>query len=466
MYLPFCLNFTHHPVPGRWGQVRARAFLGLVLFVLTLLCFFPRPADAQRLIRDTEIENAIRVYLAPLYTVAGLDPLAVKIHIVNDPGLNAFVSNGQQVFIHTGLLTRAEHPGQVIGVLAHELGHITGGHLARFGKGLEDAQDQNLAALLLGIPAAILTGRADAALAASALGQQLGERSLLRYTREMEQGADQAGVDFLDQAGFSSRGLLEFMKILRSQQALYSANRNPYIQTHPLTEDRMRFVEAHLEKSPLADAAMPADMIYLHDRMRAKLVGFLSPEQVPKIFHESDQTQPANYARIVAAMQNQDFETALNGIEAQIRSSPQDPFLHELRGDILRNAGRVREAIEPYSRAVELLPWAALVRVALAQVMLETGDYSLEDAALDHAVNALRYEKDLIGAWRIKGIVHERRGERGQAVLAQAEVSILTGKKKDAADIAKRAMALLPEGSASWLRAQDINIEASRKDPE
>lgn len=451
-----------------WNGTSARAtstrlFIAACLFLASAFVT-SAPASAQNLIRDTEIENAIRVYMTPLMDAAGLDPYAIKIHIVNNNALNAFVSNGQQVFIHTGLLMRAESPLEVMGVLAHELGHVAGGHLARFGEGLENAQTASVAALLLGIPAAILSGRAEAAAAAASLGTQIGTRSLLTYTREMEQAADQAGVGYLDQAGYSSEGLRDFMAILKQEQALTSDNRNPYIQTHPLTDNRIRFIESHIATSPQTGKPAPDDLVYIHNRTRAKLIGYLLPEQVDKIYPPHDISQPARYARIIAAMRTQDFETALSGIDAEISATPDDVFLYELKGDILRNAGRVREAIDPYRKAVEMLPWAALIRSALAQMLLQTNDIRLEDEAMENAIQALRYDSDLISAYRAKGTVHERRGERGQAVLAQAEAAIRGGDRKRAKEVSDRAMALLPEGSAGWLRAQDINIQASRDD--
>lgn len=426
------------------------------------------PAAAQRrgpsLIRDTEIENTIRVYTAPIFKAAGLDPSVVQIHLVNDPALNAFVANGQRIYIHTGLLMRAEDPGEVIGVLAHETGHITGGHLARFGDGIADAQNANLLALLLGIPAAVLSGRGDVAAAALALGTQVGTRQFLSYTRANEQSADQAAVGFLDQAGISSQGMLEFMELLTREEKLYVENPNPYTRTHPLSRDRVDFIRNHLENSELKNADLDPSYQVLHDRMRAKLRGFiLPPHQTYQLYPEEDKSVPARYARAIALMQESQTPQAVAAIDALIVDYPDDPFFLELKGDILRDGARLEESIEPYRAALEILPWSALIRASLARTLIELNNPDYDDEAEKQLREALRYEPWMSSAWRLLATVHGRRGEFGEASLAQAEEAINQGRKDAALGHAKRALDQLPNGSPGWLRAQDIEVQASRK---
>jgi len=426
------------------------------------------PAAAQRrgpsLIRDTEIENTIRVYTAPIFKAAGLDPSVVQIHLVNDPALNAFVANGQRIYIHTGLLMRAEDPGEVIGVLAHETGHITGGHLARFGDGIADAQNANLLALLLGIPAAVLSGRGDVAAAALALGTQVGTRQFLSYTRANEQSADQAAVGFLDQAGISSQGMLEFMELLTREEKLYVENPNPYTRTHPLSRDRVDFIRNHLENSELKNADLDPSYQVLHDRMRAKLRGFiLPPHQTYQLYPEEDKSVPARYARAIALMQESQTPQAVAAIDALIADYPDDPFFLELKGDILRDGARLEESIEPYRAALEILPWSALIRASLARTLIELNNPDYDDEAEKQLREALRYEPWMSSAWRLLATVHGRRGEFGEASLAQAEEAINQGRKDAALGHAKRALDQLPNGSPGWLRAQDIEVQASRK---
>lgn len=411
-------------------------------------------------IRDTEIENTIRYYLQPIYDAAGVDASTVKIHLIRDDRLNAFVANGQRIFVHTGLLMKADKPEQVIGVLAHELGHITGGHLSQFKENIENAQAQAIAGMLIGIGAALATGESQAAAAGTALGRQLGERSFLQYTRANEQAADQAAVTYLDAAGISSIGLKEFMELLHQQDRLYSEGANPYTRTHPLSADRITFLENHVANSAATANELHYTYPLVHGRMKAKLVGYLSPQQTIANFPMSDTSAAARYARSIAFMEMARTEEALVDIDALLEASPEDPFYWETKGDIFRRAGRLSDAAEAYREAIRILPWAALIRTSLAQVLIEQNSPDLLQEALENATVAVGYEPDLMRAWTLKGTAHQRRGEIGMVALTQAEVALRRNQKDIAARHAERAMELLPEGSASWLQAQDISYRA------
>lgn len=425
------------------------------------------PALAQdrgiSFIRDTEIENTIRFYLSPIYQVAGVDASAVSINIIQEQMLNAFVAGGQRIFINTGLLMRAETPDQVIGVLAHELGHITGGHLSQFKDAIENAQAYAIAGLLLGIGGALATGDGQAVAAGTMLGRQGAERSFLSYSRANEQAADQAAVTFLDDAGISSQGMVEFMTILKEQDRLYSEGANPYTRTHPLTQDRINFLQHHVETSRISDHKLPEIYNQVHDRMRAKLLGYINPQEALNRYPEADTSVPARYARAIAYMQLVKQDKSLEEIDSLLAESPDDPFFWETKGDIMRTASRLEEAAVAYRKAVEILPWAALIRVNLAQVLLEQGQPDLLQEALDNANVALSYEPDMIMAWNRKGEAHQRRGDTGMAYLCQAEVALRRGEKAQAQVLSQRAMENLPENSASWLQAQDISYRADDK---
>lgn len=414
-------------------------------------------------IRDTEIENTIRYYLQPIYEAAGVDASTVQIHLIADDRLNAFVANGQRIFVNTGLLARADTPNQVIGVLAHELGHITGGHLSQFKENIANAQTMAIAGMLLGMGAALATGEGQAAAAGTMLGQQIGERSFLQYTRANEQAADQAAVTYMDDAGISSRGLMQFMKILQEQDRLYSAGANPYTRTHPLTEDRITFLENHVQTSKVSNNDLPFEFGLVHGRMRAKLAGYLKPQDTINRFPPTDTSPPARYARSIAYMELYKTDKAIEEIDALLAESPDDPFFWETKGDIYRKAGRLPESAEAYRRAVEILPWASLIRTNLAQVLLEGRSPDDLAEALDNANVAVGYEPNLIRAWNLKGQAHQRMGDAGMVYLTQAEVALRTGEKKQAKALAGRAMEILEEGSASWLQAQDISYRADGK---
>ena len=442
---------------------RGMRLLLVLLVAIVTLAANRASAQGLALIRDTEIENTIRVYSAPLLRAAGLDPSAVQIHIVNDQRLNAFVAGGMRIFVHTGLLTTAQHPGQVIGVLAHEIGHISGGHLSRIKEGLKAATAQSVIAAILGGAAAAASGQPEGIAAAVGVGAAVGQRSILKYTRGMEQAADQAAINFLDTTGQSSRGLLEFMEILKAQEGIYGAGGDPYTRSHPLTVDRIRFVQNHVEKSRFSDVPIAPDLIAAHERMRGKLNGFLDlPANTLNRYRADDQGLEAQYARAIAHMKLSDTETSLSVLDPLIAKSPKDPFLHELRGDILRDAGRTREAGDSYRKAIEILPWAALIRLSLAQTQLAVNDPNDLNEIVANVREAIRYEPRIPRAWRQLATAYGRLNQQGLVSHALAEEAILKGDSRSAIRFAKRAMAALPEGSAEWIRAQDIELEAQR----
>lgn len=440
----------------------------LTIFVAGLLSGTSASSLAQGrsggLIRDVEIENTIRVYTAPIFAAADLDINAVRIHLVNDKRLNAFVSGGQQIFINTGLLMQADYPEEVIGVIAHETGHITGGHLARFQEGAEAAQAQAIATMLLGVPLAILSGRGDVAAASVSLGSHIGQRSMLQYTRSMEQGADQAALNFLDEAKISSGGLLRFLSRVGEMEKLYSASTNEYTRSHPLTKNRLDHIENHLLISKYTDDRLPREYVMLHERMRAKLRGYMLPaNEVANLYPQSDQSVPAKYARAINLMRQHKTADSLKITNGLIENSPKDPFFYELKGDILRDAGELEKSIAPYEKSLEILPWAALIRVSLAHVQIELDKPDYYSQAIINLRDALRYEPSNLRAWKLLATAYGRTEDYGNAALAQAEYADRRGDKAAALKNATKAQNLLPVGSAGRLRAEDIEFRAKEK---
>ncbi len=424
-------------------------------------------ARAISLIRDTELENTIRVFSAPIFDAAGLQASDIQIHIVNDPTLNAFVAGGQRLFINTGLLMRAKHAGQVIGVIAHETGHISGGHLVRLQESLSHSTAKSILTLVLGGLAAVASGQAEAAGAVIAGGATVQQRSLLSYTRSMEQAADQAAAGFLEESGYSGRGLMEFLGTLSGQELLSTESQDPYLRSHPLTQDRIEFMRRHVATSKNSNNPLPIDIQRAHDRMRAKLKGFINPpSRTLREYKADDQSFHARYARAIAYKELHKIDKSLEILDNLISEKPNDPFLYELKGDVLQDAGRVAESIAPYSKAIEILPWAALIRVNLAQSQLETNEPAMSDAALENLQQALRYEPEIPLLWRLLATAYARKDDQAHVMLALAEEAMLNGKRSEAQHRAKRAMDLLSEGSASWVRAQDIQNATKKKKEE
>lgn len=446
----------------------ARPFpLVLAVLLLAAAVLAPlRPADAQRtisLIRDAEIEQALTTLAGPIFTVSGVNPRSVTFHLVNDSGLNAFVMGGQNIYFNTGLITRTRNAGELLGVLAHEMGHVAGGHLARGHEEMEAARRTALIATILGMGAAVASGDGRAGVAIVGGGLGAAERGFLSFTRAMESAADQAALAYLDRAALSARGMLAFLERMESEELVPEAYQSEYVRTHPLTRDRVDRVRAHVARSAYSDRPMPAEFEELHARMQAKILGFLHPQQALRDYSADDPSFAARYARAIATYKRGDPAAALAAIDGLIAEEPANPFLHELRGQIYLETGRLAEARGPYARANDLLPNNALILTALAQTLMEGGEGELRQA-IDHLERAVRYDRTGGGpiTWRLLATAYGRVGELDRAHLAMAEEALARRDTGTAREQAQRALRSLPEGSSGWLRAQDILALADR----
>jgi predicted Zn-dependent protease len=444
------------------GILRRRGS-GLALVVAAVLAF-SLPAAAQRtLIRDAESEGTIRAYATPIFQAAGLATDDVEIFIIRDGQINAFVAGGQKMFMNTGLILRSESANQIMGVIAHETGHITGGHLSRIQDELKGATAVQILSMVLGAAAAV-AGRGDAGMAIVGAGTTVATSNVLSFSRAQESAADQAGLTFLERSGYSAKGMLEFFEILSGQEILSQARQSPYVRTHPLTRERIDTVRSSLGNARYADARVSAEFDRMHKRMKAKLFAFIEPpSRTMMTYKESDTSEAARYARAIAYYRIPDMAKALPLIDGLIAEFPGDPFYWEMKGQMLFENGRVRDAVAAYGEAVRLLPTAPLIRVGYAQAEIELDRPELTRDALIHLNAAVHADRDYGLAWRLLAIAHGREGRVGEAALALAEQAMVENRMPDATQQAVRALRLLPEGTPSWLRAQDIKIEADSK---
>ncbi len=433
------------------------------LVVLGLLAAQPAAAQGRMsFIRDAEIESTIRMFAEPIFRAAGVSPRSVDIYIVNNQTLNAFVAGGQNLFIHTGLLTNARNAGELIGVIAHETGHIAGGHIVQGQDALANAQRTALISTLLGIAAAIASGDPRAAGAVTSGGMQLAERNFLSYTRGMESSADQAALTYLERTGLSAEGLLSFMETLEDQELVPTSRQVEYVRTHPLTRDRVDTLRAAVSSSPTTGRPLPAGWVERFARMQAKLVGFLMPHVALRQY-AGDTSVAGRYGRAIAQYRNGDLDGALALMNQLLAEAPNDPYFNELVGQMLLEHGRLDEARTYYQRAVQVLPDEPLILVALAQTRLDSDDPAELQGAirdLERAVRAPGGDTPL--AWRLLATAYGRTGDLGMAALALAEEAMATGDGDLARRQARRALEALPNGSAGWLRAQDIQRAAER----
>ena len=440
-----------------------RPIFGLAVAALLIagLAFFPAghaQAQGQSLafIRDTEAERVLRSKLDPILLAAGLVPQDVHLYIVNDPSINAFVAEGQNMFLHTGLLMALDTPNQITGVMAHETGHMAHGDLIRATQGMKAATIPLLLSMAAGL-AAIIAGAGEAGEAILLAGQQIAERTFLAFSRTVEANADQAGMRFLTATHQSGEGMLQVFKKFQGQEILSSQRIDPFAQTHPAPADRIAALQVLVDASPYRDVKDSPETIYAFDMVRAKLRGYIQPSEVTlRQYPLTDSGKPARYARAMAYFKAPDMQKALTEIEGLLSDEPQNPYFLEMYGQIKVEMGKVEEGIIPYRKAVEILPDAPLIRVALGAALLGAENPQYAREASTQLQMGLKQDSDDPYGWYELAEAWSRLGQTGKAELATAERYFILGVYPPAIQFAGRAQRYLPQGSTDWQRAVDI----------
>jgi predicted Zn-dependent protease len=418
------------------------------------------PAHAQRggipLIRDAEIEQLLREYSAPVLKAANLAKQNVRIVIINDRSFNAFVMDGRHIFINAGTLMESKTANEVIGVLAHETGHLAGGHLQRLRDKLAAAQTQSIIAMIAGIGAAVAS-RGGTGTAGILGPQETIRRSLLSYVRTQEDQADHAAVKFLNATGQSPKGMYDTFKRMSGETMYAAQGVDAYAQTHPMPADRVAALEVIAKASPYWNKTDSAEVQLRHDLMRAKLVGFLDrPDAIARRYPLSDHSLPARYARAIATYRRADIRKAVEEIDALIHAQPNNPYFHELKGQALLESGQGAEAVAPLRRAVQLAHQPALIQIMLGQALIATGNSKNADEAVALLRSALTREPEATNAYAQLAMAYGKKGDLAQADLASAEAAFYRGDYPAATMLATRAKTRLPIGSPAWVRADDI----------
>jgi predicted Zn-dependent protease len=434
----------------------------------TALASAGTPAHAQKdkgppVVRDAEIEQLLREYTQPILRSAGLAQQNVQVVIINDRSFNAFVADGRRIFVNGGALMESETPNQIIGVLAHETGHIAGGHLARMREAMASATTQSIIAMLLGAGALVAAGRSGGADlgqagAAAIAGPTMAiQNMMIGYMRAQEEQADRAGVKFLTATGQSPKGMYDTFKRM-ADQVLYQVRYiNPYLQTHPLPSERVAALEGLAKASPYWDHKDSPALQARHDLMRAKLYGFIErPDGVARRYPPSDTSLAARYARAISAYRFSDPRVALGQMEALIQAQPQNPYFYELKGQALLEAGKPGEAIAPLRHAVQLAPNPALIQIMLAQALVATRDRAHVDEAIPMLQAAVLREPDTPDAYAQLAMAYGQKNDLARADLASAQAAFMRGDLKTAREIATRAKARFPVGSPGWVKADDL----------
>ncbi len=416
------------------------------------------------LLRDVEIEADIHTMMTPIWKAAGLDPDAVHVYLVADDSINSFIAGGQNIFINSGLVLRAKTPNQLIGVLAHETGHIAGGHLYKGAEAMHNASIEEILAMVAGAAATVAargSGGGAALLGAAGVGQ----RSYLQFSVTQEATADHAAMNFLDATHQSARGLLQFFEMMQSEEMLTGQHEDAYLTDHPLTEERIDYVRDHVERSPYSNVPDPPAYVAMLARIKAKLAAFTEPPPTTLgKYSEQDHSVLARYARAIAEYRIPELDKAVTIIDGLIRDYPSDPYFRELKGQMLFENGHIKEAVGPYEAALRLDPDAALLRIELAQVYIENHDPAQNRLAIAYLSDALRTEDKDVDAWHLLATAYGRDNQIGMAALSLAEEGLAADNKKDAVQEAGRAQRLLPKNGAAYARAQQIRLQAKDLD--
>lgn len=433
-----------------------RRTLKFTALAATALLTWAQAASAQSILRDAETEAFMADMSGQLVNAAGMDPRNVQVLVINDPDINAFVAGGQYVWVHSGLIAQADNVNQLQGVVAHELGHIEGGHVIRSGEGIKEATGVTLLSLVLGA-AAIAGGAGEAGMGLMGLGQQAAMSRFLAFSRAQESSADLAGARYLHAAGLSGKGSLEFFKKLQNQEyRLAIPQDNSYGRTHPLSGERISVLREVYEPDPAWNKPVDPYLENRFERIKAKLIGFVSePNQTLAKYPESDQSLPAHYARAYAWHKSAYPEKALSEADTLLATRPHDPYFLELKGQILLESGKPAEAIAPLREAVKITN-QPLISVLLSHALIATEDEANFAEAEQVLRLAVQRDRDNPFAWYQLGVVYERRGDTPRAALATAERYSMIGQYPMALRSADAAMQGLKPGTVDYLRAQDI----------
>jgi predicted Zn-dependent protease len=415
-------------------------------------------------LRDTETEQLLREYTRPILRAAGLEKQNIQIVIINDPSFNAFVADGRRIFVNYGAILKSDTPNQLIGVLAHETGHLAGGHLAKLREQLAQAQTQMIIAMLLGAGAIVAGARSNssgglsnAGAAAIAGPQEMIRRSLLSYQRQQEENADRAGVKFLTATGQSPKGMYETFKRFTDESLFAARGADPYLQSHPMPAERVAALEGIARASPYWDKKDDPALQLRHDMVRAKISAFMERQDtVYRRFPLSNSTLPARYARAITTYLHGDLYNALTQIDGLIQAQPNNAYFHELRGQALLEGGRPNEAIAPLHKALALSNNAPLIEMLLGQALVATENKAYTDEAITILRAAVARESEAPLGYSQLAMAYGRKGDYAEADLASAQAAYLRGDNKTARELASRAKTRFAIGTPGWVKADDI----------
>jgi predicted Zn-dependent protease len=440
------------------------------LMTAAALAVAPMAAVAQEnkgppVLRDTETEQLLREYTRPILRAAGLEKQNIQMVIINQGVFNAFVADGRRIFVNYGAILQSETPNQIIGVMAHETGHLAGGHLAKMREQMAQAQTQMIIAMLLGAGAMVAgakgggsnSGLSNAGAAMFSAPGEIIRRNLLSYVRQQEENADKAGVKFLNTTGQSARGMYETFKRFTDESLFAARGADPYVQSHPMPAQRVAALEELARSSPYWDKKDDPALQLRHDMARAKISAFMErQETVYRRYPLSNNSLPARYAHAISTYLHGDLRSALAQIDALIQQQPNNPYFHEVRGQALLEGGKPQEAIAPLRKAVALSNNSPLIEMLLGQALVATSNNAYTDEAIAILRAAVARESEAPIGYIQLAMAYGRKGDYAQADLASAQAAYLRGDAKTARDLASRAKTRFAIGTPGWVKADDI----------
>jgi len=441
-----------------YKKVISILFLQSIYFVNILL----PTANAQNIIRDTEIERVIDSYAEPIIKSANLDPKTIKIRIIADNSLNAFVTSGNRMYLNTGTILASDSYEEIVGIIAHEVGHIVGGHTVTFTDQMQTALNTTLLTSLLGVAAGIATGNSDLGMAVALGGQGTAQRQILAFSRGQESAADQFALKALDKTKQSASGLISFFKKISGQELLITDRQDPYVRTHPLTSSRISSIQNHLENSEYKDIKPNEEIEEQHRLIKAKIYSFLKPLKLTiQKYPSSDRSVEAIYARSIAFYRRGNLNKSIPLIDYLIETKPNNPYFWELKGQMLFENGYLEESIESYSKAIKLSPFSPLILIAQAHAMVETGNRKYSKQIQNSLSIALQAEPRNIFAWDLSAKSYSISNQDALSSYAASEKAVLIGDLENTYRYIVKAEKGIERGSPIWLRLQDIKMLAN-----
>jgi predicted Zn-dependent protease len=445
--------------------LKSTALMMAVALIAAPMAAVAQQAKGPPVLRDTETEQLLREYTRPILRAAGLEKQNIQMVIINQGVFNAFVADGRRIFVNYGAIMQSETPNQIIGVMAHETGHLAGGHLAKMREQMAQAQTQMIIAMLLGAGAMVAgsqggggnSGLANAGAAMFSAPGEIIRRNLLSYVRQQEENADKAGVKFLNATGQSSRGMYETFKRFTEESLFAARGTDPYVQSHPMPSQRVAALEELARSSPYWDKKDDPALQLRHEMVRAKISAFMErQETVYRRYPLSNNSLPARYAHAISTYLHGDLRSALSQIDTLIQQQPNNPYFHEVRGQALLEGGKPQEAIAPLRRAAQLSNNSPLIEMMLGQALVATNNNAYTDEAIAILRAAVARETEAPLGYMQLAMAYGRKGDYAQADLASAQAAFLRGDNKTARDLASRAKTRFAIGTPGWVKADDI----------